>query len=104
VAVELILTGRAVSAEALERWGLVNRLAEPGAALAVALELAQAVAASGPLATKASKQVLQHAFDWTDEQAWDLQRKYVDPVYASQDFQEGLRAFAEKRAPVWQGC
>src|SRR5438067_8776175 len=63
VVMELALTGDPLPAERFHEFGVVNRLAEPGAALDTALELAAAIAKSGPLAVAASKQILQEQFD-----------------------------------------
>lgn len=103
VAMELALTGKALPASDFHRMGLVNRLCAPGSAVDVALDLAREIAACGPLAVRASKQIVQHSSDWTDEEAWHEQLAYAGPVLASEDTQEGLRAFAEKRAPQWKG-
>lgn len=103
LAMELALTGTAWPATRMAELGLVNRLTEPGAALAGAIELANQVLAAGPLATRASKQIVQHAYDWADADGWTKQREYAGPVMKSEDLQEGLRAFAEKRRPVWKG-
>ncbi|HTN81731.1 MAG TPA: enoyl-CoA hydratase-related protein, partial [Acidimicrobiales bacterium] len=103
LAMELALTGKPWPATRMAELGLVNRLAEPGQALAVAIELATEVLAAGPLAVRASKQIVKHAYEWTDEDAWRKQMEYAAPVMRSEDLQEGLRAFAEKRAPVWKG-
>ena len=103
LAMELALTGKPWPATRMAELGLVNRLAEPGQALTVAIELANEVLAAGPLAVKASKQIVQHAYEWTDAEAWRNQMEYAGPVMRSEDLQEGLRAFAEKRAAVWKG-
>ena len=103
LAMELILTGRPWSALQFAELGLVNRIAEPGHALADALELAADIIAAGPLAVRASKQIVRHAHEWSDAEAWDNQMDYVRPVTASEDLHEGLRAFAEKREPIWKG-
>lgn len=103
VAMELALTGASRPATDFHRWGLVNRLADPGEALAGALQLADEVLRCGPLAVAASAQIVRRAYDWTEEEAWAKQQPLVDVVAASHDVAEGLAAFAEKRSPVWQG-
>ena len=103
LAMELILTGKPWSAMRFAELGLINKITEPGEALAGALELAHEVAAAGPLAVRASRQIAMHASEWTDAAAWTEQMAYAQPVLASRDLQEGLRAFAEKLAPVWEG-
>ncbi len=68
VAMELALTGDPIDAERGHDLGLVNRLAEPGQALAAALELAERIAADGPLALAATKRILREAVDWPDSE------------------------------------
>jgi enoyl-CoA hydratase len=101
VAMELTLTGEPISAERAHELGLVNRLAVPGQAVEAALELAGAVAANGPLALIASKELLFSQRDCSAEEFWRAQEPLIAEVAASQDAAEGARAFAEKRAPVW---
>lgn len=103
VAMEMALTGDPIDAERAHAFGLVNRLAEPGEALTVALELAEAIAVNGPLALAASKRVLTESVDWPEAEFFSRQRDIVEPVMSSEDAREGATAFAEKRAPVWQG-
>lgn len=103
LAMELAITGDPLTAEVAHQHGLVNRVTEPGEALTVAKELAARVAANGPLAVKATKQVVAMTANYTDPDAFVAQRKFIDPVFASADAKEGARAFAEKRAPVWKG-
>lgn len=103
VVMELALTGKAWPATEFHRLGLVNRLAEPGKALDVAIELAEEVLKAGPLAVRASKQIVQNSYDWADADGWTKQMEYTAPVMRSEDLREGLRAFAEKRDPVWKG-
>lgn len=103
LAMEYALTGRRLAASEAYRLGLVNRLTAPGKALAEALALAGEIAANAPLATMASKRIMLESADWTTAEQWDRQRPLVDAVLATSDAQEGARAFAEKRPPVWRG-
>lgn len=103
IAIECILTGEELSAVRAHTHGLVNCLTDPGEALAVALDLAQAIAANGPLALAASKRVVQESLDWPQVEMFERQSEITGPVLASEDAREGATAFAEKRAPVWKG-
>ena len=103
IASELALTGELIDAERGAQVGLVNRLAEPGQALDVALELAAEVAANAPLALRASKSVLRQQASWGDEEFWQRQGEITGPVFGSEDAIEGATAFSEKRAPDWKG-
>jgi enoyl-CoA hydratase len=103
IAMELALTGEPIEAERAFELGLVNRLAEPGEAVTTALELAEVIAANGPLALTATKRILTEAVDWPDSEFFTRQAEIVEPVMRSEDAREGATAFAEKRAPVWRG-
>jgi enoyl-CoA hydratase len=103
IAMEYALTGESFGAEDAARWGLVNRVTEPGGALAGARVLAKQIAANGPLAVQVSKEVLVGARQWTATERWQRQRELSDPVLYSEDAKEGALAFAEKRVPVWRG-
>jgi len=103
VVMELALTGELLPAERFHELGVVNRLAEPGAAVEAALELAAELAANGPLALVASKRILQEQFDWSSQEMWERQGEISGPVFESQDAKEGASAFKEKRPPVWRG-
>lgn len=103
VVMELALTGDPLPAERFHELGVVNRLADPGAAVDVALELALALAKNGPLALIASKRILQEQFDWSSAEMWQRQGEISGPVFASEDAKEGAAAFKEKRAAVWRG-
>jgi enoyl-CoA hydratase len=104
LAMELALTGEPITAERAAELGLVNRLAEPGGAVDAALDLAATIAANGPLALVATKEILQRQRDWDEETFWERQGAIVGPVFASDDAREGATAFAEKREPVWTGA
>jgi enoyl-CoA hydratase len=102
-AMELALLGNHVPAPRMRELGLVNRLVPDGQALDAALALAAEIAANGPLALTASKQIIVESADWTEAEAWQKQDAIARPIGTSQDAREGATAFAEKRPPVWQG-
>jgi enoyl-CoA hydratase len=103
VAMEVALTGGPLLAETAFRHGLVNRLVEPGQALDAALDLAAEIAANGPLALAATKEIMRRSLDWTEDEGWKQQMDIMAPVFGSEDAREGATAFAEKRTPQWQG-
>jgi enoyl-CoA hydratase len=102
-AMELALTGDTITAERAAELGVVNRLTDVGGALDGALELAAAISKNAPLALIASKEVLQKQRDWDADEFWAKQGEITGPVFTSEDAQEGAKAFAEKRDPVWKG-
>jgi enoyl-CoA hydratase len=104
MAMKLALTGDLIDAERAHAIGLVDELAEDGGALEAALALALAIAANGPLAVAATKQILREGPELDDAEFWARQKEICDPVFASGDAIEGSTAFAERRAPVWKGA
>jgi enoyl-CoA hydratase len=103
VALELLLTGEPMAADRAAAVGLVNRVVDDGTALDAALELAGVIAANGPLAVAATKQIVQSAPAWAPDEMYERQDEIVGPVFASEDAREGSTAFAERRPPVWRG-
>lgn len=101
LAVDMVLSGEPRSAKSLAMYGLVNRLTEPGQALEEALRIADALLANGPLALAAAVRVMR-TFGPT-EADWDMQTQVATVLRESEDRAEGIRAFAEKRPPRWQG-
>lgn len=103
IAMEVILTGDPLSAERAHQFGLVNTLVEPGQALAAAIELAERICVNAPLAVRASRKVVSAAATATDDELWKMSVSAMGQLMQTEDFQEGPRAFIEKRAPKWQG-
>ncbi|MEW2353334.1 crotonase/enoyl-CoA hydratase family protein [Spirillospora sp. NPDC029432] len=102
LAMRLALTGEHVDAALLAEAGVVTTLAEPGRALDESLALAGRIAANGPSAVRATKEIVRRAFEWGGEAAaFDAQLAAAEPALASPDRQEGIRAFLEHRDPVW---
>ncbi len=103
IALELALTGDMFPATRAHAYGLVNRITPSGEALAEARRMARVIAANGPLSVAASKRVVVESQDWSTEEMWSRQAEMTEHIFTSADAREGSAAFAEKRAPVWQG-
>jgi len=103
LAMELALTGDPLTAAVAAEANLVNRLVPVGEALPAALELAARLAQNGPLALRATAQIVRAAYDGTEEEGFARQAGPVAEVFASNDAKEGAAAFTEKRSPRWTG-
>lgn len=105
-AMGMMLTGRHVSAAEGKQLGFVNDVAPPGQALARARQWAAQILECGPLSVRATKQAAMRGLaEPSVEAALRNQRDYpaLQELFASQDYVEGPRAFAQKRKPVWRG-
>jgi len=103
VFMEIVLTGKPITAQRAYDIGLVNRVTEPGALMAAALELAQDILAGAPLSVKAAREMVMLTTEMGRGAALQAARAAHELAYNSEDAQEGPRAFAEKRKPEWQG-
>jgi enoyl-CoA hydratase/carnithine racemase len=103
VALELAMTGEPIDAERAYALGLVNKVVPGDAVLAEAVALAERIAANAPLAVRYSKEVMKRAADLPESEGWAINSDAVRVVFSSADAMEGPIAFAEKRAPNWQG-
>jgi enoyl-CoA hydratase len=101
VAMDMILSGRTLSAREAERFGLVARVVAREAWLDAALRLAGEIAARAPVAQRLAKQAVLRSFDTGLEAGLDLERTAFHLALASDDAREGLAAFLEKRRPEW---
>lgn len=101
-ALEMMLTARGYTAAEALAIGLIGHVVPDGQALSKALELAELVAANGPLAIEAILQSVQETASLSETDALAREFDIGWPIFATADAKEGPRAFAEKRAPVWQ--
>ncbi|HKP42126.1 enoyl-CoA hydratase/isomerase family protein [Mycobacterium sp.] len=103
IAMELVLTGSALSAARAYEIGFVNRLTEPADLVRVVQDLAEQIAHNAPLSLSAGKRTAVLTAEFPLSEAFDRAEAIWEPVYRSADAQEGMRAFVDKRAPVWKG-
>jgi enoyl-CoA hydratase/carnithine racemase len=102
-AMEIVLTGRRITAAEAERLGIVNQVAPAKAWLEAALELADVVAARPPLAVRLGKQAVLAAEEMPLSAGLDHERRLYELAMATEDRVEGMNAFVEKRRPEFRG-
>ncbi|HEY9745393.1 MAG TPA: enoyl-CoA hydratase-related protein [Oculatellaceae cyanobacterium] len=102
-AMELILTGRQFTAQEAYEMGLINKVVPPEVTIDEAKNLASQIAGKPAIAVRLAKEAILKAFDTTIEGGLDYERKLFYLLFASADQKEGMRAFLEKRMPVWRG-
>jgi enoyl-CoA hydratase len=100
---ELLLLGEQVSAEEAERIGIVNRVVPAEEFDAFVADWAARLAAKSPVLMRMGKDAMQRQQDMAFEEALDYLRAQLAIAFATEDIQEGVKAFFEKRDPVWTG-
>jgi enoyl-CoA hydratase len=102
-AMDLILTGRMMSAKEALDAGLISRIVPPEHVFTEALRVAQEMASKGPIALKLAKESVLRAFETTLSEGVEYERKLFYMLFATEDQKEGMRAFVEKRRPDFRG-
>lgn len=102
-AMELILTGRPLTAQEAYAWGAVNRVVPPEHYLEEALALAREIAEKAPVAARLAKEAVLRSMDTALDVGLDYERKLSALAFGTEDREEGVRAFLEKRKPTFRG-
>ena len=103
IALELLMTAEPIDAQRAHQVGLVNRVVPAGELRARTREVAMRIAENAPLSVRAGKALVYASAELGWHEALDEGDRLFEPVYKSQDAQEGPRAFREKRKPRWSG-
>lgn len=103
LAKELIFTGRRMKAEEAKAAGLINHLVPKGQALAKATEIAETISRNGPFAVRQAKKAIAYGSETDLETAMILAIEAYNATVVTEDRLEGVRAFNEKRKPVFKG-
>lgn len=102
-ALEMILTGESIDAGEAYRIGLVNKVAPPGELMPVVMEMAQGVAAKGPIALQYVKEAVSQGMDLTLAQGLRLEADLYFLLHTTKDRRRGITAFRQKKAPRFEG-
>ena len=102
-ALEMLFTGRPISAEEAERYGLVNRVVPPEKLAEETLNLAKHIAQASPLTLALGKQSFYRQIEAEESGAYEYAKEMMALNALAEDAREGISAFLEKRPPKWQG-
>jgi len=100
---EIIFLGKPFAAEEALQWGLVNRVCEPDQVVADAIATARGIAANAPLSIRQAKKSIHHGLDMDLKSALLYEIEAYNRMVGSEDRLEGVRAFNERRKPVFKG-
>lgn len=102
IAREMLLTGAPLDAERLWALGFVNHLVEPGTAEEFAISLAERICANSPTSVRTTLQALDDITAIDDDAGWRVTGERMESIRRSEDLEEGIAAFFDKRAPQWR--
>lgn len=102
-AMEMILTGKSISADEAYRIGLVNHVVPPESLMEEAKKIATDIASKPPISIRSAKEAILRAQDTTLEVGLEFERKAFYMLFATEDGKEGMKAFLEKRKPTFKG-
>lgn len=103
VAMDMILSGRRISAQEALQFGLVSRVFPTASFMDDSLKLAAVIADKAPVALRVAKEAVNRAFESTLAEGVLFERRAFNLLFATEDQKEGMAAFVEKRKPTWQG-
>ncbi|MFC1917534.1 enoyl-CoA hydratase/isomerase family protein, partial [Chloroflexota bacterium] len=102
LAAQMLFTGKPIDAQEAYRIGLVNKVVPPEVVMSAAKEMAEDICKSGPLAVRAAKEAMLRGGSMTLEEGLVLENALEGYCVHTEDFQEGTRAFVEKRKPDYK--
>jgi enoyl-CoA hydratase/carnithine racemase len=100
---EILLTGRPFSAEEAYQWGVLNRVCEPAELMPAALDTARTIAGNAPLSVRQAKKSIHYGLQMELRTAFRFEIEAYNHLVDTEDRMEGIRAFNEKRRPVFRG-